>query len=264
MIGDPLDDPSAATRRLYAADWLHFAAWCRTAKHTPLPASPATLAAYLLALAPGLSPGTLGRHRAAIGAMHRQSGLPIPKLDAAARKALRGSAKPQASPRPTSPGDVRLAQMAACCPRDLAGLRDRAMLLLVAALAHPERGGRTPGASRAAAETQPVPRLFVLALDAEHIRLTAAGMTLQLHTRLDDAEPDRVASVTRVLDANACPVRALEEWLGASDTAFGPVFRKVNRWGTVEHGRLHPDAWQRILARRNPPMRRPRAAMPGH
>jgi hypothetical protein len=28
------------------------------------------------------------------------------------------------------------------------------------------------------------------------------------------------------------------------------VFRKVNRWGQVEHGRLAPDAWHRILARR--------------
>jgi hypothetical protein len=56
--------------------------------------------------------------------------------------------------------------------------------------------------------------------------------------------------VTLTRAAAACPGRALEDWPRHSDTAFGPVFRKVNRWGQVEHGRLAPDAWHRILARR--------------
>jgi hypothetical protein len=66
-------------------------------------------------------------------------------------------------------------------------------------------------------------------------------------------------SLTRAMTADGCAVRAMEDWLRASDTAFGPVFRKVDRWGNVEHGRLHPDAWQRILARRDgsPRSRRP-------
>jgi hypothetical protein len=42
----------------------------------------------------------------------------------------------------------------------------------------------------------------------------------------------------------------LEDWLRASDTAFGPVFRKVDRWGNVEHARLGADAWYRIVAQR--------------
>jgi hypothetical protein len=32
---------------------------------------------------------------------------------------------------------------------------------------------------------------------------------------------------------------------------YGPVFRKVDRWGNVEHRRLGTDAIRRILARRN-------------
>ena len=58
-------------------------------------------------------------------------------------------------------------------------------------------------------------------------------------------------TLTRAVAAASCPVRALEGWLRSSETAFGPVFRKVDRWGNVEHGRLGPDAWHRILARRN-------------
>ena len=47
-----------------------------------------------------------------------------------------------------------------------------------------------------------------------------------------------------------CPLEALQAWLQASDTQFGPVFRKVDRWGNVEHQPLGPDAVRRILARR--------------
>jgi hypothetical protein len=39
-------------------------------------------------------------------------------------------------------------------------------------------------------------------------------------------------------------------WLAASGCRFGPVFRKVNRWGAVELTALHPDAVRQILLRR--------------
>jgi integrase len=47
-----------------------------------------------------------------------------------------------------------------------------------------------------------------------------------------------------------CPVRALEAWLEASGCRFGPVFRKVNRWGDIEPAALHPNAVRQILRRR--------------
>jgi hypothetical protein len=51
-------------------------------------------------------------------------------------------------------------------------------------------------------------------------------------------------------------VRALQDWLRASQCRFGQVFCKVDRWGNVEHRRLGADAVRRILRRR---VRRPRA-----
>jgi hypothetical protein len=45
-------------------------------------------------------------------------------------------------------------------------------------------------------------------------------------------------------------VRAMEAWLQFSGTAFGPVFRKVSMWQTVEHRALSPDAVRQILQRR--------------
>jgi len=82
--------------------------------------------------APRLSRGALGRRRAAIGTMHRNEGLPVPVLDRAARAALRGAARPKTPPRPALPCDAAgLDRLAARCPGDLAGLRDRALLLWI-------------------------------------------------------------------------------------------------------------------------------------
>jgi hypothetical protein len=47
-------------------------------------------------------------------------------------------------------------------------------------------------------------------------------------------------------------VQALRDWLEGSNTRFGPVFRKIDRWGLVEHHRLGTDAIRRILDRRAP------------
>ncbi len=259
-VGDPVVDPTPATLKLYAGDWARFVAWCQQQGRPSLPASSETLAAYLIECAPGLSRGALGRRRSAISTMHRQAGLPTPLLSPPTHKALRTAAKPKSTRSSSPPTAAGLVRMAARCPRDLSGLRDRALLLLAAATLRPPRRGKQanvlmdPGGE--AAEPAGVARLFVLALDAEHVRFTPAGVELQLRTRTDAPLPSRTVTLTRATTAASCPVRALEEWLRSSETAFGPVFRKVDRWGNVEHGRLGPDAWYRILTRRNDAPRR--------
>ncbi|MCO6416555.1 hypothetical protein JYK14_10325 [Siccirubricoccus sp. KC 17139] len=45
-------------------------------------------------------------------------------------------------------------------------------------------------------------------------------------------------------------MRALEAWLAASTCDYGPVFRKVDRWGNIEHARLSGEAVRVILAGR--------------
>ena len=260
VVGDPVADPAPATLKLYAGDWARFVGWCREQGRPSLPASSETLAAYLVDVAPGLSRGALGRRRSAISTMHRQAGLPTPVLKPATHKALRTAAKPKSVRSAAPPTAAGLVRIAAKCPRDLPGLRDRALLLLAAAtLRHRRRGERASGSVDPGADaTKPtgVARLFVLALDAEHIRFTPTGVDLQLRTRTDETVPSRTITLTRATTAASCPVRALEEWLRGSETAFGPVFRKVDRWGNVEHHRLGPDAWHRILARRTESPRR--------
>ncbi len=229
---------SAETRRLYAADWAAFVVWCRKGRHVAMPASSATVAAYLAA-STALKHGALARRAAAIADQHHRNGQASPAADAAVRAVVRNaritgqSAGPDArSPRPrvrrrSPPGPAQLARMAARCPGDLAGLRDRALLLLTAAGLGGER---------------------LLALDREHVRLT--GTKAELTVSGAAGRAGEAVVVIRVMGAIACPVRALEDWLRSSDTGFGPVFRKVDRWGSVEHRRLRPDALRRIWQRR--------------
>lgn len=226
---------SDATMRLYASDWAHFAAWCRAGGHTALPTTPAIMAAYLTQHAALASRGTLSRRRSAIAATHRAHALPVPTLDRAHRASLKLAVPPAAARPPRIVTAEHLQTMAQRAPRDLAGLRDRALLLLAASLC---------ANSQAA-----VPRSFLIRLDAEHVRLTHTGAELRLFAHSSEEAPSRTIALTRDAAATRCPVRALENWLRASDTAYGPVFRKVDRWGNVEHARLGHDAWSRILRR---------------
>jgi hypothetical protein len=228
----PPRQPAAETARLYAGDWAAFLRWCRAAQAGALPADPATVASYLGSVAT-LSRGALGRRLAAIAQAHRQHGYPAPGADPAIRALLQAARRRATQRRRPTPGPGQLARMATRCPGDLAGLRDRAVLLLAAT-----------GLGRAA----------LVGLDAEQIRFTAAGLEVPgdeavLPASEAEGRQGHRLSVPRGA-VSTCPVRALEDWLRASDTRFGPVFRKIDRWGTVEHRRLGADAIRRILSRR--------------
>ena len=232
-VATPVAQPSVETLRLYAADWRVFSDWCQAHRHPALPASGETLATYLLEIAPALSRSALGRRRSAVAAVHRQHGLPVPVLDRVALATLRQRARvPTAQAAPVT--KVQLRQLAARCPRDLPGLRDRALFLLRAALM--EKVSRAPPLMGSQGPT-PLGLAFLLALNAESIRFTEAGVDLGAGRGLPQT------------DTPLCPVRALEDWLRASDTTFGPVFRKIDRWGNVEHAPLGLGAVRQIFGR---------------
>lgn len=224
-------DLSAETARLYAGDWTIFVTWCRDSGVPSLPATAATVAAHLTAATVRLGPGVLARRVAAIAHQHRQRGFAAPTADPAVKTVLRDARRAAVPRRQAAPSPAQMERMAASCLGDLAGLRDRALLLLMAA-------GR-------------LGRATVVGLDAEHLRLTSTGADLS--TTTNDAP---LLQLARTSDHARCPVRALEDWMRVSETRFGPVFRKVDRWGGVEHRRLGADAVRRILDRRTPRRRR--------
>ena len=235
-VGVPVAQPSDETLRLYAADWRAFAEWCRVRRASALPADRETLAAHLLALASALSRGALGRRRAAVAAMHRQYGYPPPTLDRADRAALRQAPR-QSTVHTPAPTPAQLRHLAGRCSRDLPGLRDRAILLMRATpIDWVPRAPPLVGSQGA----KPLALSTLLTLTTETLRFTSAGVMLA---------PGQPVLPRAGSPAIPCPVRALEDWLRASDTTFGPVFRKIDRWGNVEHAGLGPGAVRQILRR---------------
>jgi integrase len=221
------------TKRAYAADWAHFATWCEAAGCTPLPAEPAAVAAYLASMAPLYSRAALERRLAAIGHAHRLAKLDWSAGHPAIRATLRGIHRTHGSRTRQAAAltSVELRKLVAACGSDLAGTRDRALLLLGFA-----------GALR---------RSELVAIDREHIRLTDLGLRLLLPRSKTDAEGKGIElGISRGKRRETCPVRALEAWLDVSACKFGPVFRKVDRWGTIEHRRLGGDAVRDILLKR--------------
>jgi integrase len=135
-----------------------FVTWCRLAGAAPLPAVPATVTAYLSALADQLSAGALAQRPAAIASQHRQYGFASPASDPAVTMLLRHARRTATRRRTPPPTMARLTRMATACPGDLAGLRDRALLLLLAAT----------GFGRAA----------LVSLDVEQVQFIEAGVDL--------------------------------------------------------------------------------------
>ena len=126
-------------------------------------------------------------------------------------------------------GEIRL--LVEVCGDDLAGLRDRALLLIGFA-----------GALR---------RSELVGLDVAHVRPTGSGLRLMIpRSKTDPKGEVTEIGIVRGAQEDTCPVRALRAWPRAAEIGDGPVFRRVTQWGTVGGKRLDPDAVRQILARR--------------
>lgn len=219
--------------RSYACDWRHFHAWALRAGFEPLPASPAAVAAYLAAQNGACAASTLRRRLAAVARVHRESGHGLDTEDPLVRDAVRGPARGHAEPprQAAALAAAEVRRMAAVCGGDLAGLRDRALLLLghAAALRPSELVG----------------------LDAERLAFGADALEIRASRSEDDAEGEgRRVRVVRGRRAGACPVAAVEAWVRAAGVGRGPLFRRVTRHGTAGAHRLSAVAVRDVLAKR--------------
>lgn len=217
-----LDDSQAAnTRAAYRADLADFTAWCLPLGLTPIPASPQTIARYLVALADerGLKVATLTRRLSAISQAHQARGLETPTASLVVRKVFAGIKRrhgtAQDARAPLLPEDLRL--MVAQLDESLAGRRDRAMLLLGFA-----------GALR---------RSELVGLRVEDLQIQRAGLILALRRSKTDQEGEGASRGIPRGRRETCPVRAVEAWLAAAQLASGPLFRPIDR-----HGNLKPSA----------------------
>jgi len=219
------------TMRAYRAAWRAFAAWCEAEGRPALPADALAVADYLAHAAQKRKPSTLAVHVAAIRAAHKAAGHPDPTADERARAVLRGirrvHGQPPAQREPLTLDDLRA--MLRTCGDDLAGLRDKALLLVGFAAA--------------------LRRSELVALDVEHIRLNGVLRITLTRSKTDQEGQGTHKTIPRLADPELCPVRALRAWLDAAGIASGPVFRSVNRWGKLGR-RLSPYDVVRIVKRR--------------
>lgn len=221
------------TQRSYASALRHFEVeW---GGH--LPATPDSVARYLAEQAGQLATNTLRQRLAALAYWHREHGFVDPTRAALVRKVLKGiqtlhpSVEKQAEPLQLT----RLAQVdhwlgsAITVAREhgdraeeLRHCRDRALILLGF-----WRGFRGDELIR---------------VQIEHLRLvTGEGMTCFLPRSKGDRQAlgttYKVPALSRL-----CPVTAIADWTTTAALTEGPLFRGVDRWGTVSDSPLHPNS----------------------
>lgn len=216
------------TNKAYAADWTHFARWCRRHGAEPLAQTPCPdpelIGLYLTELAaptngaPALSASTIDRRLSGLAWNYTQRGFTLDRKDRHIASVLAGikrkHARPPVQKEAILPEDILA--MVATLPFDLRGLRDRAILLLGFA------GG--------------LRRSEIVSLDhgkddtpdsGGWIEILDEGVVLTLNAKTGWREVE----IGRGSSEQTCPVHALEQWLHFAKIDFGPVFVRTSRDG---------------------------------
>ncbi|MGH3365938.1 MAG: site-specific integrase [Nocardioidaceae bacterium] len=226
------------TLRGYRSDWSEFTAWCTRHRLEPLPAGAATISGYLTELArAGAKAGTMSRRLSAIRFAHQLRNLPDPTTGARVVAVWEGirrtHGKPPDQAAPLMP--PQLLDVLDTCPTtrtwktrpaepDLAGLRDRALLLVgfFAALRRSELAALTVD------QLAEHPNGLVLALPRS--KTNQYGLETELVVLPRAGHPAR------------CPVTALTTWLDAAAITDGPVLRPISKGNRALPRHLHPES----------------------
>jgi integrase len=222
------------TLKAYAADWRTFTAWCGVHSYSGLPAAPTTVALYLTARATeGRKVSTIARALAAISQVHRATGHPSPRSDAAVQQVFNGIKRTLGTaPRQRAPLlPAQLLEVFAALPSSLIGARDRAMLAIGFA-----------GAFR---------RSELVTLNVSDVIFTAEGAEIVIRRSKTDQEgAGRKVGIPFGAHPESCPVRSLKVWLGQGRVESGPLFREVTRHGRVSTTPLCGRSIAKIIKRR--------------
>jgi site-specific recombinase XerD len=236
---------AANTVRGYRSDWAEFTNWCTKTNTQPLPAEPAAITGYLTTLVErGAKVGTMSRRLSAIKFAHAVHDLADPTTAARVLAVWEGIRRTHTTPpqqaAPLMPpllfdvldacATTRTWTTPARTPEpDLAGLRDRALLLLgfVTALRRSE----------------------LAALDIDHVAEHARGLVLSIARSKTNPVGDHAELVVVPHGAHPCrsPVTALHTWLAAAKITDGPVFRPVSKGNRALPRRLHPESINTLI-----------------
>jgi integrase len=237
---------SANTRRAYASDWKHFAAWCRRQSLDVLPPSPQTVGLYITACASGAatadrrpnSVATIERRLSALTWNYAQRGTPLDRADRHIKTVLAGIRNTHGAPprqkEAVLPEDV-IAMLETLDRGTLRGLRDRAMLLL--GFAGGLRRSELVGLDLHRDDTED---------GGGWVEILDKGLVVTLRGKTGWREVE----VGRGSSDATCPIVALQTWLKLARIGHGPLFRRVTGRGKdVGPDRLSDQQVARLVKR---------------
>lgn len=215
---------SANTRRAYAADWKHFAGWCRREGLDALMPDPQVVGLYITACASGAASvggrcnavSTIERRLSALVWAYAQRGQPLDRRDRHVATVLAGIRNSHAAPprqkEAILPDDL-LAMLETCDLGTLRGLRDRAMLLI--GFAGGLRRSEITGLDLGRDQTQD---------GRGWVEVLQGGLLVTLRSKTGWREVE----IGRGSRPATCPVETLALWLKFARISYGPLFRRIS------------------------------------
>ncbi len=216
-----------ATLRAYEHDWKLFRSWCERNRLVSLPASPQAVILYSTDLVKNerRTLSTLSRRLAAVSQIHQQAGFDSPTRSWVVKQFLNGLRR-EVGVAPTRKQPVLVAdlrEILSALPNSLLGVRDRALLLL----------GFTGGFRRSE----------LVGVNVDDLEKSSGALIVTIRRSKTDQEGEgRRVGIPQGAEQTTCVIWALEQWRAAADLSAGPLFRVVNRHGSILDKRLSAEA----------------------
>ena len=256
---------SENTKRGYAREFARFKEWADEHGLPSLPTTPEVVAVYLGALASGKvsvrwahggkshetmekkTVGTIDRAHQGIVFAQREAGHEWMPAHPLIVRVMRGVRRTLGVKRKRVAA-LRLEELRLLlrqCSKDLAGCRNRALLLLgfFAALRRSE----------------------LVALDVGDVKRTDKGLLVTIRRSKEDQNAEgRTIALPRTKDRSVCPSLALEEWLRQSKIRSGPIFRGIGKASRLKDDAITPQVVGLIIKQLAKPAGLDPARFSGH
>ena len=209
---------AANTKKAYACDWVHFRAWCEARGLCPLPATVATLIAYLTDQADAGSKVSTLRRRTVSIRYHHQAMFTDhdPTRSEEVVTVMKGISRQLGTAMRKAPpimSEVLKAMLATLDLEKLQSQRDRALITL--------------GFSAALRRSE------LVALCVEDLTWRKQGVTVLIRRSKTDQEGLGEAIPLHRGRTEFCPVNALKNWCELAQITSGPIFRAINKGGAL-------------------------------